>query len=496
MRRFLQNLVSGAFFKNLAFFTGPDLINVFLRFFAGIITAKILGPENLGISSAVGLILVYFPLLQLGAFDGMTLKVYSLKANPENHELINDYFNTAYNFINLVLVCGAIVTVIIVSFMENITFVIWIGVCANIGAGFFYQYFNFSLVYARFEYEYKTVGQIQLFQYIIRAVFAVVLTFFFHLWGFFIAIFSTHLFSAAFAGIKVSPGFKRVFVRPYLKEMVSLGLPMILIGSLFTIYQSIDRWFILGYLNTTQLGYYSIVLTFASILLIVPVKTTSLLIQYTREYYYKTNKMDTLANAYVQSVVVCLLINLLFVTAAGEVIFFLFKCFLTKYMPSYVLVNIILLSTFFTSTFHILGGFFVVIDKKRYNLICLAISLALAAFYNGISLIIDGTIYGISVATLLSSASLCILMFWGLRRLTRLNDLNIRLLHPLFIFGLILALYSGVVMIFPHNFDSDVTHSLLTGLARLLTAMVLIAVISLPMIRNDYFGAIKKVLER
>lgn len=469
---------------------------MFLRFFAGIITAKILGPENLGISSAVGLILIYLPLLQLGAFDGMTLKAYSLKADPENHESINNYFNTAYNFVNITLVGGTIATVVIVLFMEDITFVIWIGVFANIGASFFYQYFNFSLVYARFEYEYKTVGQIQLFQYIIGAICAVVLTFYFHLCGFFIAIFSTFLFSAAFAGIKVRPGFKRVFILPYLKEMMSLGLPMILIGSLFTIYQSIDRWFILGYLNTTQLGYYSIVLAFASAILIVPIKTTSLLIQYTREYYYKTNKMDILANAYVQSVVACLLVNLLFVTAGGEVIFYLFKYFLTKYILSYVLVNIILLSTFFTSTFHILGGFFVVIDKKRYNLICLAISLVLAAFYNGISLIIDGTIYGISVATLLSSASLCILMFWGLRRLSILNDLNIRLLHPLFIFGVILALYSGVTMIFPHNFDADLTQSSLVSLARILIAIVIIAVISFRMIQNDYFWAIKKVLDR
>ncbi|MCP4049681.1 MAG: oligosaccharide flippase family protein, partial [bacterium] len=352
------------FLNNLFFFAVPELINIVMRFLTGMVTAKILGPEKLGIAGAVALILMYSSLLQMGVFDGMGLKVYALKANNKSTPVINAFFSTAYIFVNGILLIASILLCSYLYYFKKLENILWLGIMVNIAISFLYQFFNFTVGHARFDYQYKKVGNITGAGYIIRALLTIVLTYLYQLKGFFISLLIGYIFVDIYGWFVVRPKFSKIFRPKMVKEMLVLGFPMIVIGALFTVFQSIDRWFIIKCINIKQLGYYSIIMTLSGFLLIGVIKAVSLLTQYSREYYAKTKNINHIIYGYFQFSVFFIIINIFLIFFAKEGMFYLFKYYLLKYQPSYKIASPVLISTFFIAMFHIVGTFFVVINKK------------------------------------------------------------------------------------------------------------------------------------
>lgn len=446
-----RTVINHSFVRNFSFMTGPEIVNIFLKFFVGIITAKILGPENLGLTVALGMIFTYSTLLQLGVSDGAGLKIYALNANPNNKPVIKGYYNTAYHFINNVLLIVSILFFAIISFQKYKT-IIWVGIIANIAAAFLYQRWNYTLAWTRFSWEFKKYSKVILFDYIIKAALCIIFTYYFRLSGFFLALFCGFLISVIYAHTVVKPPFENKINYNYLKEMLILGFPLIIIGSFFTLYQTIDRWFILAYLDIKQLGYYSIITGFVAVLLMITITTVSLTMQYSLEYYFKTKDKEVLSKGFMQLSSLLLIVYLTLIILTKEFMFYLFKYYLVKYQYSYQIAGPVLISVYFICLFHVVGAFFTVIDKKRYTLICLGIGLAGMVAYNFISMYTIRTLIGVAYAITAASLTLAfaILVFFFYTH--NLSGKNLRD----FILVLFVVLLSHIIteLYFPHDFNA------------------------------------------
>ena len=481
------------FLKNSLFNSLPELLNIFLKFPVGLITAKLLGPENLGTTAAIGLIYLYSVLLQLGATDGMALKVYSLKRDSGSYDKLRQiYISSSYIFVNTILIVASVLLLIILNIFYTFDYIVWIGIYANILIAFIYQYFQFSQSFARFDYNFKSISIVRIIDYIFKAFITIVLVYFYGLIGFFIALFFGYLLGAIFAKRLLNPEFKLIFNKKVIKETIYLGFPILLIGAVLTLFQSVDRWFILKSLGTTELGYFTIMFTFSGMMLLVPTRILSVVIQYVREYYFKTKDIVTIHFGFIEFIFIFIALNTVLIFISKEFVFYLFKYFLVQYQVSYDFINPMFTVSYFIGAFHILSAYFVIVDKKKYTLISIGIAFIFSIIFNFIAVYFYNTLYAIAMATFCSGFLLFLIMFYffikGISGIKVFNLIVKLILLTIIIYGTFTYLPMQV-------FDINTIDNLYISLQSLLL-ISFVTILLIFYIKKSNINSLRKILAR
>ena len=464
------------FLKNSLFNSLPELLNIFLKFLVGLVTAKFLGPENLGITAAIGLIYLYSVLLHFGAINGMYLKIYSFKKNSGSYKKLRQiYSSSSYIFVNIMLIISSVILLVILNIFYSFDYIVWIGIYANILIAFLYQYFQFAQSFDRINYNFKAISKVQIVDYTFKAILTIILVYYYGLVGFFIALFFGYLFGAIFANSFFKPSFKMIFSKNVIKKIIYLGFPLLLIGAVLTFFQSIDRWFILKSLGTTELGYFTIMFTFSSMILLLPIRILSVVIQYVREYYSKTKDIVNVHLGFIELIFIFISLNTILILISKEFIFYLLKYYLVEYRLSYSFINPMVTVSYFIGIFHILSAYFVIIDKKRYTLISISIAFIFAIIFNFIAVYFYNTLYSIAMATFFSGFLLFIIMFYFF---VSKGGNRIKIFNLVFKFLVIAILLISIFVLLPiHFFNIGLNSSLIISLQSLI--MVILVIISL-----------------
>ena len=482
------------FLKNSFFNSLPEVLNIFLKFGVGLVTAKLLGPENFGIVAAIGLIYLYSVLLQLGATDGMALKVYSLKRESGSYKKLRQiYISSSYIFVNSILLIASIILLFVLNQFYTFSYIEWIGIYANILGAFLYQYFLFSQSFARFDYNFKSISIVQIVDYILKAFITIILVYYYGLVGFFIALFLGYLIGVIFAKRLLKPKFKLIFSKRIIKEIIYLGFPLLLIGAVLTLFQSIDRWFILKSIGNTELGYYAIMFTFSSMMLLIPIRILSVVIQYVREYYFKTKDIVSIYLGFVEMIFIFIALNTVLILISKEFVFYLFKYYLIQYQLSYDFINPMFTVSYFIGAFHILSAYFVIIDKKKYTLISIGIAFVFSIIFNFIAVYFYNTLYSIAVATFFSGFLLFIIMFYlfmlkGIKSIKVFNLIVKFLLFAIIIYSLFT--YASI-----HIFDLALGDNIVVTLQSL-SLVVFIVIALIAYIKKYKINNLRTILER
>ena len=409
----VRSIASIPFVRHATALSGPQALQIFARLGAGLVTAKILGPQNLGIVAAASLVYSYSLFVQFGALDGMGLKVPYARGEG-NQELADRSIGTSYRF-----VLGAFVPYSLVAMALTMTLtgnrLIWLGVGCFIVAGFMTQVTQYREAVLRFSYRFRQLSFSHYTLVIATFVLTISLTVALGVRGTLLAAFLAFVPSLIYLtwglGIKIPGGFSWRL----LQELIALGMPVMIIGFTYTIYSSVDRYFIIGSLGVEKLGFYSIVLTLSSVALLVPVSVVSLLIQYLRELYGRTHDREQIwyyiqkfsLAAAVMVVPLCLVAN--------EVAFLGLRGYLMEFRPSVPLVTILLLWSYLTIQFHILNAYLVITDQKRWALMSLAIGGLCAIGFNAAAASLGLGLEGIAWATALSSAVLALMLVLSIK---------------------------------------------------------------------------------
>lgn len=222
-----------------------------IGFLKGIVNAKFLGPELLGILGNLILVLGYCSYANLGVLNAMNREYVLYKDKDEKKA--DEVINTAFTFlflVSIVLLIFGIGSLVIYKNQFGI-YLLLIFIIA-----IFEQFRALFVNYFRLMDNYKLINLIE----IIYSIIAFIITF--------ILIEKMEVFAVLLSmlvcgiaifivGIYKMKKVKITLNKSILKDLISVGVPLLIYNLGFYILTTVDRFIIIKYLDKSALGYYT-----------------------------------------------------------------------------------------------------------------------------------------------------------------------------------------------------------------------------------------------
>lgn len=220
-------------------------------FIKGIINAKFLGPELLGIMGNLTLILGYCSYANLGILTSMNREYVLYKDN--NEEKAKKVLETAFTslfilaFLFFIFSIGALLI-----FKNNYgTYIALIFIIA-----IFEQFRSYYINYFRLKDEYSMINLIEVIYSIIVFILTLFLINSLKIYGVLISMLICGII-IFIVGIKKSKYIRLNIDFKILKTLITIGIPLLIYNLGFYILTTIDRWIIVRFYTESDLGYYT-----------------------------------------------------------------------------------------------------------------------------------------------------------------------------------------------------------------------------------------------
>lgn len=489
----LKKVISVSFLRHAFATSAPEILQVFFKLLIGMVTAKVLGPGKLGIAGATGMVMAYGVLLQGGALDGLGLKVPFLIGQKKEIEAI-EYINSGGTGIigSLLLIFPFLLGG---AFIFSSTPLIRNGIIAN-GIGLIlFEFYQLSEAKSRLFFRFRSVFFSRLSFVISNFIFTVTGAYFWGLNGLYVALMAVYLPPVFYLAVIKKERLQVRFNFDKYKELIYLGFPLLLAGSIYTLFITVDRWFIIGKFGPEKLGYYSIMVTLSGMVLLVPIKLVSLLTQYLREAFGKGSSEENLWATTLSFLLICLLIFIPLIAVAGDTAFLLFRYYLPKYYKTVELVRILLNSVFFSCIFNISSIFLVVTNRKKYLILTQVLALLCSIILNYFAIWYHLELKGIATATMLSNFLLSVFTFIFIWKVgVQVKMLCIEKVLAVICLGI--GFTWGIDVLFPLTWEMESSQYLVTiGIHVCISALVLAGSVLFIYYRKSYVPLLK-VLNR
>lgn len=211
--------------------------------------------------------------------------------------------------------------------------------------------------------------------------------------------------SEAFKGARLTFDF------PYMKAMIISGLPLLINSLIWTIVQSVDKFVILGFLSTEDLGVYSVPLMGFTTMVLVP-QTISQVFYIKVSHLYGANNDE---NELLEKAAYFTRITSVISGAACIFVFYVMPVFVHFFMPMYTegtaATQILIIGVGIYATTMLYGNIFSVL-KLNKSLIANSVALCIfnAIFSSGLVLFVDRSINMVAVGTGISYALYSLLL--------------------------------------------------------------------------------------
>ena len=206
-------------------------------------------------------------------------------------------------------------------------------------------------------------------------------------------------------------GARLYFNIPYMKAMIIGGLPLLVNGLIWTIVQSVDKFVILGFLSTDDLGVYSVPLMGFTTMVLVP-QTISQVFYIKISHLYGANHDE---NELLEKAAYFTRITSLISGAACIFVFFVMPIFVHAFMPMYTdgttATQILVVGVAIYATTMLYGNIFSVL-KLNKSLIANSVALCIfnAIFSSCLVLFVQRSINMVAIGTGLSYALYSLLL--------------------------------------------------------------------------------------
>lgn len=377
-------------------FTLGKLVFTAATFIFTLVAAKLLGPEKMGSWNNIALIFTYGMFAQMGVLNGLGQKIPLLLAK-KNMEQIE--YTMTQTFWYLVFI-GTIMLIFGIYFLtkDNSYKVVGLGVLVLM----------FSLFY---NYAFIVIRSFQGFYFLGLAHFIMALSILISL-AFFYYYPSLVNFALSFI-IWMFVGF--LFLKPYSKfirfnwdgfsqlyPLIRTGLPIFLVGFVYTMFNSIDRIIIINFLDLVYLGLYTPAITATGIILIAPSIVSTIAYPKLVHLYGKSESIESLMDLVKKTVI----INFIATVIVCFVTYFLYKYiffpyFLPEYTDGKLAMNIILFASIFLPIGLSFGDFLNTIGLQKRYLRNIIFGLVINIFIGYILVIYFGmALTGVALGTL------------------------------------------------------------------------------------------------
>jgi O-antigen/teichoic acid export membrane protein len=350
------------------------IIAHFVTFFGGIIVARMLGPSNFGLWKALQLILTYAIYSELGSLSAMNREVPYFQGKGEI-ERVNRIRNVVLGqnlFMALAVSSGLLLLYYCLPGVLPLSIELILFVCALVFLQQVYAYFE---ILFRSAHDFSMVSRLRLSRTVMDMGMAIVLIYFLNLNGRLLALTLTFILILIYILKRCKYSLRpEVDLRETLK-LLRIGFPILMVGFSGTLYFTIDSLLILKFLGKTQLGYYSIALVFASLMLVLPGVISEVL--YPR-YAERFGNSDSISSLKLYVMVPNLLMAYGFSLILGIAILLLpmaIMVLLPKYLPTIIPAKIILFGAVFYALSMGPGNFLNTINRQDTNLIINGVGL-------------------------------------------------------------------------------------------------------------------------
>lgn len=225
------------------------------RVITSLIVAGMLGPLVWGVWYVLNLVLRYGSLAHLGSLNGLN-RQYALEMGRGNEEEAHALLRASFGALLVSIVVASIVAIPIalsVGQSEYLTPIVLTLVLLV-----FHQFYSFTTTAYRARIQFRNVSGFQTVIALVNPAVSLPLTYFFGLNGFIFGQAIGYLFVVAFAYLREPSLYRLAFDWARSKRLIGIGFPIMLVGVLYALFNTVDRWIILELFGTAELGYYSV----------------------------------------------------------------------------------------------------------------------------------------------------------------------------------------------------------------------------------------------
>ncbi len=198
---------------------------------------------------------------------------------------------------------------------------------------------------------------------------------------------------------------------PYMKLMIIGGLPLLINSLIWTLVQSVDKFVILGFLSTEELGVYSVPLMGFTTMVLIPQTISQVFyIKVSRLYGANRDERELLEKASYYTQLTSVITG-----AACVFVFFIMPIFVRIFMPMYTdgtaATQILIIGVAIYATTMLFGNIFSVL-KLNKSLIANSVALCIfnVIFSSGLVLLVERSINMVAIGTGISYALYSLLL--------------------------------------------------------------------------------------
>ncbi|MDA3898332.1 MAG: oligosaccharide flippase family protein [Desulfobacteraceae bacterium] len=326
--------------------------------------AKLLGPETWGKWFLFDLVIIYGPNFQFGTLNAMNKDV-PLYRGKQNFDKIVEIQSNSFGFqIIISILCAFFI--FLYGFVKGPLELKWTYL-------FFCLFFLFHMIYLWEQFYLKSMAFFNYFsqQQAFFAFFFVLFTIPFTYWkglsGFITGqLLATSIMVVLIWKQKVSvvPRWNRTKII----QLIRIGFPIMLVGLIFSLFKTIDRWIVIAFFTEKQLGYFSIAIMSFNVLLILQMVVAQQVYPRMAEAWGRTQEIKEILKWVRLQIGVSVLLSILAATIFAFLIKFIINHFLIEYSPGLAAVYPMLFGPVFLSFAGAFGNLLNTINKQNHYL--------------------------------------------------------------------------------------------------------------------------------
>lgn len=225
------------------------------RVITSLIVAGMVGPMVWGAWYVLNLVLRYGSLAHLGSLNGLN-RQYALEMGRGNKQEAEALLRASFGALLVSVIAASLLSILVFLAVGRTDYLM--PTVLTLILLVFQQMYNFTTVAFRARIQFRSVSAFQTVIALVNPAVSLPLTYFFGLNGFIVGQAIGYLVVVAYAFQREPSLYRFEFDLPRAKRLVGIGFPIMLVGVLYALFNTVDRWIILEHFGTVELGYYSI----------------------------------------------------------------------------------------------------------------------------------------------------------------------------------------------------------------------------------------------
>jgi O-antigen/teichoic acid export membrane protein len=323
------------------------VISQLIAFFRGLILPNLLGPHLYGILGGLSLIPRYSGYLDLGFLPAMSREVPLLTGGGKMAQV--ERVKSVTFLVNLlsVLFYSLVLLGVAVALSGRFSSLTLWGIVAFVMIVIFTRLSDFYRNLFNSRGRFTVVSGLTILDAAGTLVLVLPIVYFFRLYGFYLGMVALAIIVFFVFYLLRQESVRLMFDKTEFWRLLKIGLPMFFWGIGGTVLMTLDRFFVIYYFSTTELGYYTIAGTISAFVFLLPVNVSRVLAQ-NLFLDYGASRSPELLREYITKTTLVLSVSLASLLALTTCAYpAVFHIFLPKYLPSVHTTFLLLLSVFF-----------------------------------------------------------------------------------------------------------------------------------------------------